>query len=160
MLNLVPILRKAWPYIIVAIVILILYLYLQSWGDRKYEAGRESYRAEVEETNRRLAEAMQLENDRAQANYRGAVLARQAAEANLVDRDKRIASLLNQLRTKHTPVANTSDGIDGAGADWIGIFGACYGEYVELGKDAARLADKVNGLQGYIRAVHTPVADY
>ena len=44
-------------------------------------------------------------------------------------------------------------GSDGAGADWIGGFAACYAAYGDLAADAARWADQVNGLQGFIRGV-------
>ncbi len=47
--------------------------------------------------------------------------------------------------------AIASGRINEAGADWIGAFGACYSEYTSLGKDASRIADKLRGLQEYVK---------
>jgi len=145
--------KVAAPYILGLVILIGIVFGVKWWGESKYEAGRESFRVEVEAENARLTEAMQLEKDRADANYRGAVLAREAAEATIIARDSRIAGLLNQLRTKQTPSSDPLAGIDGDGTDWIGLFASCYGEYSDMGREAARLADKVGGLQEYVEIV-------
>lgn len=96
--------------------------------------------------------AMQQEKDRADANYRGAVLARQDVESKLTAATGRIGGLLQQLRNR-AQAAAASGRLDDAGPDWIGIFGECAGRLEQVGKDAARFADQVNGLQGYVRAL-------
>ena len=42
---------------------------------------------------------------------------------------------------------------DYRGADGIGILISCVGEYESMGNEAARLAHKVAGLQGYVRSI-------
>src|SRR5690606_22090372 len=100
---------------------------------------------------------MQYERDRADAQHRGAVLAREAAQRDLVAVRGQLDGL---LRTHGRDPANPRVGrrSDAAGADWIGGFAACYGEYADLAADAARWADQVNGLQGYVRAIVRPIA--
>lgn len=95
---------------------------------------------------------MQAENDREEAKYRGAVLAREAAQRDLAAARGRLDRLL--LATGRDPSAARAGGRpDDSGPDWIGGFAACYAEYGELAIDAARWADQVNGLQGYIRSI-------
>lgn len=93
---------------------------------------------------------MQYEKDRADAEYRQAELEREAAQKLVSDQRARIVGLLNDLRNAQNsdPVSGSND----AEADGIGILVECIGDYEQMGAEAARLADKVNGLQGYIRA--------
>lgn len=121
-------------------------------GASRYDAGYRQAQADTQAAQAAIERGMQYERDRADAEYRGAVLARQAADRVLADQRKRIDGLLNQLRNR-AETAGTSTGADGAGADWIGIFGACVAEYDDMGREAGRLADKVGGLQGYVRGV-------
>ena len=60
--------------------------------------------------------------------------------------------LLSEQARRRPEAARAGGGSDGAGADWIGGFAACYAAYGDLAADAARWADQVNGLQGFIRA--------
>lgn len=53
---------------------------------------------------------------------------------------------------QHTS-SSTGGRIDGGDPDWIGIIGTCWGDYAELGKEAAGYADRVNGLQDYVRRI-------
>lgn len=153
MIAILKILRSYWPAILVVIIVIGAAFGIHIFGNHMYEAGRYSYKAEVEAKNAALTQALQEEKDREEAKYRGAVLARQAVEKTLSERDTRINGLLQQLRTKHTQNTKTVSRVDGTGADWIGLFGECYADYQQVGKDAARLADKVNGLQGYINSL-------
>jgi len=126
-------------------------------GATRYRAGYNQAQADAETQRLRLQEAMQYDRDRADAQYRGAVLARNAALVDLDDARRELDGLL--LHARGADVAGTSRRPDDAGADWIGGFAACYAEYAELVEDAAGWADQVNGLQGYVRAIRGVRAD-
>lgn len=117
-----------------------------------YDAGHAAALVEAKDQQAAIERGMQVEKDRAEAEYRGAVLARQAADRLVADQRKRIDGLLDQLR-RRPQAARAGSGSDGPGEDWIGIFSQCVAEYERMGAEAARLADKVNGLQGYINAI-------
>ncbi|WP_147400256.1 hypothetical protein [Achromobacter sp. K91] len=125
----------------------------QWYGARQYQAGADAKQAEIEKRQAAIARAWQEERDRADAQYRGAVLAREAAEKTVAAQRGRIDGLLRQLARRRAEAAGTGGGPDAAGPDWIGIIGSCVGRYEQLGKDAARWADQVNGLQDYVRAI-------
>lgn len=122
------------------------------YGHSRYEAGAAAERTRIEKQQAAIERGMQSEVDRAEAERRGAVLARQAAEATVAAQRRRIDGLLRD-RADRSQAAAPSAGSDGTGDDWIGILGACVAEYEYMGGEAGRLADKVNGLQGYVRAV-------
>lgn len=166
-----PLLRAALPYLIGAGV---LALVIAGWGidrhfygARQYQAGADAKQAEIEKRQAAIEQAWQEEKDRADAKHRGAVLAREQTESKLAqaerDRDAafvRIAGLRKQLDSRGATASDASGGSDGAGPDWIGLFGECLGRAQslgrrlgEVGKDAAAWADQVNGLQGYIRGL-------
>ncbi|WP_157122320.1 hypothetical protein [Bordetella flabilis] len=131
-----------------------------------YHQGRADEKQAALAAQQAAQEAMQQEKDHADAKYRGALLARQAVEKKLEDVQgrntasaARIAGLLQQLhdRSEDTDAGGRSHG---AGPDWIGIFGQCVARVERLtsrlgqvGADAAGFADKVNGLQDYVRAI-------
>lgn len=117
-----------------------------------YDAGHAAALVEAKAQQAAIERGMQVEKDRADAEYRGAVLARQAADRLVADQRKRIDGLLDQLR-RRPQAARAGSGSDGPGEDWIGIFSQCVAEYERMGAEAGRLADKVNGLQGYVRAI-------
>ena len=94
---------------------------------------------------------MQYEKDRADAEYRQAVLERNAAQKVVSDQRVRIVGLLNDLRS--TKITDSVNGFNDTRADGIGILIECIGDYEQMGAEAARLADKVNGLQGFIRVI-------
>ncbi|MFD4837639.1 hypothetical protein ACFWP0_09025 [Achromobacter sp. NPDC058515] len=125
----------------------------QWYGAQQYQAGADAKQAEIEKRQAAIERAWQEERDRADAKHRGAVLAREAAEKTVVAQRGRIDGLLRQLAQRRTEATGTGGGPDAAGPDWIGIIGSCVGRYEQLGKDAARWADQVNGLQGYIRGL-------
>ncbi|OZI39048.1 hypothetical protein CEG14_05800 [Bordetella genomosp. 1] len=150
--------RAAWPYLIGAAV---LALALAGWridrqlyGARQYDAGVATERAATLERQARVERAMQEERDRADAKYRGAVVARQDAEKTAAAQRARIDGLLRELAAgRRAAAAGASGGPHEAGPDWIGVIGACVAEYERLGGDAAEWADQVNGLQGYVRSL-------
>lgn len=148
-----------------------------------YEQGRADEKQAVLLAQQALTTAMQEEKDRADAQYRGAVLARQAVEAQVAGQTVAIAGLQEQVRSdaaritgldgllqqyrsraKSSPAGGRSDG---PGPDWIGLLGECVARVESLagrvGSNASRLgqvaadaagwADKVNGLQGYARGL-------
>lgn len=123
------------------------------YGARQFQAGADAKQAEIEKRQAAIERAWQEERDRADAKHRGAVLAREAAEKTVAAQRGRIDRLLRQLSQRHTEGSGAVSGPDATGPDWIGIIGACVGEYEQMGRDAARWADQVNGLQGYIRAL-------
>ncbi|OAE72613.1 hypothetical protein A7J71_11375 [Achromobacter insolitus] len=125
----------------------------QWYGARQYQAGADARQAEIEKRQAAIERAWQEERDRADAKHRGAVLAREAAEKTIAVQRGRIDGLLRQLAQRRAEAAGASGGPDATGPDWIGIIGSCVGRYEQLGKDAARWADQVNGLQGYIRGL-------
>lgn len=136
-----------------AVLVAGVVLERQWYGARQFRAGGDARQAEIEKRQAAIERAWQEERDRADANYRGAVLAREAAEKTLAAQRGRIDGLLRQLAQRRAEAATASGGPDAAGPDWIGIIGSCIGRYEQMGKDAARLADQVNGLQGYIRGL-------
>ncbi|MYZ44232.1 hypothetical protein [Schauerella aestuarii] len=144
--------RRLWPVLAVGVVLAAIFL---AWRyDRTQQFGRGYAKAQLDARllNSDIERATQQEADRADAQYRGAVLAREAAQKTVATQRARIDGLLDQLR-RNSKTANAGSGSDGAGADWIGVLGSCVAKYERLGGDAARLADKVNGLQGYVRAI-------
>jgi len=121
-------------------------------GSARYRAGYAQAQIDAAIAAAALTQEMQNERDRADAQYRGAVLAREAAQRDLVSVRARLDRvLLTHGRNAKDP--DTSRRSDDPGADWIGGFGACYAEYADLAGDAAGWADRLNGLQGYVRAI-------
>lgn len=125
----------------------------QWYGARQFRAGGDARQAEIEKRQAAIERAWQEERDRADAKHRGAVLAREIAEKTVAAQRGRIDGLLRQLAQRRAEAASAGGRLDAAGPDWIGIIGSCVGRYEQLGKDAARWADQVNGLQGYIRGL-------
>lgn len=154
-----PLLRTALPYLIGAALLAAAILGVRWYGASQYEAGANAKQEEIEKRQAVIERAWQEERDRADANHRGAVLAREAAEKTVAAQRGRIDRLLLQLTQRRAEAASASGGPDASGPDWIGLIGSCVGEYEQLGKDAARWADQVNGLQGYIRALRREQSD-
>lgn len=148
------VLRAYWRPLAVAAILLAVAAGIGWYGHSKYRAGQADARAEIAAQTRALEQGMQYERDRADAEHRGAVLAREAADRLVADQRKRIDGLLDQLRRRPAP-ARAEPGTDGTGEDWIGIFGQCVAAYEDMGREAGRLADKVNGLQGYVKAIRS-----
>lgn len=146
-------LRAVLPYQIGAVLVVATGLGVCWYGASQYQAGADAKQAEIEKRQAAIERAWQEERDRADAKHRGAVLAREAVEKTVAAQRGRIDGLLRQLAQRHAEVAAASSGPDAAGPDWVGIIGSCVGRYEQLGKDAARWADQVNGLQGYVSAI-------
>ncbi|WP_148316843.1 hypothetical protein [Achromobacter xylosoxidans] len=149
-----PFLRMALPWVGGAAVVLVLGAAFALNGARREAAGVIKERTRAEAAQRAITEAYQLEKDHADAQYRGAVLAREAAKTGLAAARADLDRLLRSAgRDPSNPRAGR--GSDEAGPDWIGGFAACYAEYGDLATDAAGWADQVNGLQGYIRGLRS-----
>ncbi len=150
-----------------AVLIAGVVLERQWYGARQYRAGGDARQAEIEKRQAAIERAWREERDRADAQFRGAVLARQQAESKLAqaerDRDAafaRIGGLRKQLAARDAQASYAGGRPDGASPDWVGLFGECLDRAQrlgrrlgEVGKDAAGWADQVNGLQGYIRGL-------
>lgn len=136
-------------YQLVAVAAAVLAVWF--YGQHKFRQGVTSERTKAVLAQVSIEQGMQYERDRADAEFRGAVLAREVAQRDL----GAVRRELDRVRanSRRAQVAGTSSGPDDSGADWIGGFAACYGEYADLAEDAARWADQVNGLQGYVRAL-------
>ncbi|MDX3877588.1 MAG: hypothetical protein QHC81_03780 [Achromobacter sp.] len=138
-----------------AVLVAGVVLERQWYGSRQFQAGSDAKQAEIEKRQAAIERAWQEEKDRADAQYRGAVLAREAAEKTVVAQRGRIDGLLRQLAQRRAETPGAGGGPDATGPDWIGIFGQCVAEYESMGREAGRLADQVGGLQGYIRALQS-----
>ncbi len=148
-----PLLRAAAPYLIGVGLAAVAVVGVRWYGASQFRAGGDARQAEIEKRQAAVERAWQEERDRADAKHRGAILAREAAEKTVAAQRGRIDGLLRQLAQRRAEAAAASSGPDAAGPDWIGIIGSCVGRYEQLGKDAARWADQVNGLQGYVNAL-------
>lgn len=139
-------------YVLGAAALLLTLAAIWGYGHHQYMQGVADTKTAAVLANISIEQGMQYERDQADANHRGAVLAREAAEKDAAA----VRGRLDRLLWKHRNEPKTTGagiGPDATGPDWIGVFGACYAEYGDMGKDAARLADQVNGLQGYARAL-------
>ncbi|HBJ70003.1 hypothetical protein [Alcaligenes phenolicus] len=135
-----------------AAIAVVFLLGVWLYGQAQYQQGVGDTKADAVLTQISIEQGMQYERDRADAEYRGLVRARQATLLEL----NSARGELERLRygsTSNTKGAGSGSRLDGAGADWIGGFAACYGEYAELATDAAKWVDMLNGLQGYVRAM-------
>jgi len=145
---------KYWKPLVVLVLVVGAILAWQWHGHAQWNAGYAAAEAKAQALNAAIERGMQVEKDRADAIHRGAVLAREAAQRDLaVARTRLDRLLLAHGRDPANP--RTGRRPDDSGPDWIGGFAACYAEYGELAVDAARWADQVNGLQGYVRAIQS-----
>jgi hypothetical protein len=156
-------------YLIAASVGLLLALAIvlgvKWYGRHQYAAGQaqaqleaQAAAAQLSEQYRAQEQAAQEQADENYAKYRGQVLATQARVAGSYADDvgrlrKQIADLQSARAATHPATGTGADG--STGPDVIGAFAACAGRYDEVVQYAAGLADKVTGLQGYIRALQT-----
>ena len=76
---------------------------------------------------------------------------REVAEKTVIDQHARIVGLLNDLC--NAQAASSSSRPNDAEADGIGILIECIGDYEQMGAEATRFVDKVNGLQGCIQVL-------
>ncbi len=122
------------------------------YGEAQYGQGAEAARLKIERQQIAIALGQQVEKDRADAQYRGQLLASQATAKKWATELDATGRLLQSLR-KQLQNAGTCSGLNDAGEDWIGILGRSWAEYQGMADEAGRLADKVTGLQGYVESV-------
>lgn len=122
------------------------------YGKGEYRSGYADSQRDAKAQAQRIEQGMQHEKEQADARFRGAVLAREAAERDLAAARGSLSGLLRAHgRDPENPAASAR--ADGADPDWIGGFATCYAEYSALASEAAVWADRVNGLQDWARGV-------
>lgn len=124
------------------------------WGYGKYNQriGASNERAKIEKVQQEIAAAEREARDKADAIHRGRVLATEARADTLTSQLANSQRLLNDAR-KRLAKPGASARLNDAGTDWLGVIGSCWAEYGDMGKDAARIADKLRGLQDYVDGV-------
>lgn len=139
-------------YLLGAVGLLLALAAVWIYGHYQYNQGASKERAKIERQQIDIALGQQVEKDRADAIHRGQILASQATAkkwaAELDSTGRMLQSLRKQLQN-----AGASSGLNDSGKDWIGILGRSWAEYQGMADEAGRLADKVTGLQGYVRAI-------
>ena len=128
-------------------------IFLGGWlyGQHQYRQGGNAEKVNAVLSQIAIEQGMQYEKDMADAKFRQAVLDREEAQKLVSDQRVRIVGLLNDLR--NAQASGSVGGSNESREDGIGILIECIGDYEQMGAEAARLADKVNGLQAYIKAV-------
>lgn len=137
-----------------AVAVVLAAVGVHLYGQVQHRAGYADAQQDARAQVQRIEQGMQYEKEKADARLRAAVLARESADRDLVAVRNRLDGLLRAHgRDPENPTARART--DGADPDWIGGFATCYAEYSALASDAAVWADRVNGLQGYVRAIST-----
>lgn len=135
-------------YLIGAAALLVLLSSVWWYGSSRYDTGYSQARTDMLAESQAATAAAQQEKDRAESLYRGAVLARDAyaktADTNLARFNRLLAT-----RASNAQGAEPTSGADGTGATRDLVLAECVREYRTMGEHAGRLADKVNGWQGY-----------
>ena len=145
--------RMYWRPLAIAGLLLAVAGGVGLYGHSEYQAGRADERAEIAAQTRALEIAAQEDRDRADANYRGRILATQMREKDMADRLAGADRMLHDLRRRLQDTGTCGRLDDASGDDWLGIVGQSWAEYSDLAREAARLSDQVIGLQDYIRAI-------
>lgn len=148
--------KLIWKYVAGAALLAALGLGVWLYGNQREASGYAARDAEakIELGQRQTAlyeeqvknEKFRAENDRKLQALKAATAAELAASASTSARLRQLAADAIRARDQ----ALTAGGIAREGADWIGGFAACQSEYELLGKDAARIADKLRGLQDQV----------
>lgn len=97
----------------------------------------------------RLKEQQEEKRKEAESKYQGLKDETENAISALSDVNDRLRDQARNAireRDKAKAASRTYE----TGADWIGAFASCHAEYDKLGKDAARIADKLRGLQVFV----------
>ena len=121
------------------------------YGHAQYRQGVNDERVRQELAHARMEQGLRYERDKADANYRAAIAAREVAQADLDSIERELDRVLKDLRNaEHT---TTSDRLNAASAARLRGYRECVKEYGSLARDAAKWADQVNGLQDYVRGI-------
>ncbi len=135
--------------------VLLIGVAFWGYGHYQYKQGASQERAKFTQEQIAIALGQQVEKDRADVIHRGQILASQATAKKWAVELDSTGRMLQSLR-KQLQAAGTCSGLNDAGEDWIGILGRSWAEYQGMANEAGRLADKVSGLQGYVKAVQRP----
>ena len=153
--------KTYWKPLAGALVAMLVAAAIGWYGHIRYEAGyaARDTQAKLDEAAQKAAfytEKTRLENERNAADQKYQALKSDTA-ARAAGLDAQLSRLRGQLsaaKRQHVDPGAAS-GADGQDPDWIGIIGTCWGDYAELGKEAAIYADRVNGLQDYVQAIQS-----
>jgi hypothetical protein len=141
------------------------YFAINWYGDYRYGQGVDQERLDGAKAKKEYEDAANSKIAKAEGDsaYQRSETARHVKlaavrDSDIRDRNARIIGLLNTIN--HAKPKPTIEGANDAEAEWIALFGACRTRAEslsvrlgELGGEAAELADQVNGLQGYIKAM-------
>lgn len=107
---------------------------------------------------RQIESQMAAAQEKADHDYQALVDSTTAQVSTLADTARELQQRLSAAQHARGAAAHSSAAgrADDAGTDWIGGFATCAADYAGLATDDARRADKVAGLQGYIRGVLRP----
>ena len=141
-----------YKYTIAAVALAAAGVGVLWYGSGRYDAGYSAAEAKMAELAKKEEVRLREARDAAELKWREAELARAASEKLIADQRTRIDGLLRDLARKARNSQPTG-AADGAGTIGVGLLAACVREYDAMGSDAARLADKVNGLQEYVRSI-------
>lgn len=139
--------RLIYGLIAAAGVAIAVYFY----GHTQYRQGINDERVRQELAHARLEQGLRYERDKADANYRAAIAAREVAQNDLDSVQRELERVLKDLRNAEHTAA--SDRLNAASANRLRGYRECVKEYGSLARDAAKWADQVNGLQDYIKGI-------
>ncbi|OWT55277.1 hypothetical protein CEY11_21445 [Candidimonas nitroreducens] len=93
--------------------------------------------------------------EKADHDYQALVDSTATQVSTLSDTAQRLQQRLSAAKRARAAASHSAAGgsIDGTGTDWISGFAACAASYQQLATDDARRADKINGLQLYVKGV-------
>jgi len=121
----------------------------------KLAAGLATANSMAQATARQAEAQYAYVTEKADHDYQMLVQDTSARVATLADTAKQLQRRLSVAQHTRDAAAHSgaSSGSDDARTDWIGGFATCAADYEQLATDDARRADKIAGLQGYIRGV-------
>lgn len=148
--------KLIWKYVAGALVLAALGFGVWMYGNHRESTGyaERDAEAKIELGQRQQAlyeeqiknEKLREENDRRVQKLKAETEIELARAATTSER-LRVTSA-NAIRERDKAI--TSGRVTDPGTDWIGVFAACQSEYGMLGKDAARIANKLRGLQDQV----------
>lgn len=138
------------------LTILALTFIARHYLSAEYDKGYKAAMTEVNSKTKDDTIATQAKVDDNDDKYREAIKERDDAQRSLTDVRNRLNERLRNTGTSISDAATTENIIrlNDERKEWQGLFTMCQKQYGELGEETARLADKVNGLQGYVNSIN------